>query len=106
MLYIFKYEDYKHFDIFNEKILNNNEISYEFKTALNTLVVYKEYVLNNLKFGYSTGKVENTIRFIKQMKNNAFGFRSYENIPNGAHCEKKNFNKVQLTSIQECLILY
>lgn len=80
MLYIFKYEDYNRFDVFSEKILNNNEVSYEFKSALNTLVVYRKYVINNLKFGYNTGKVENTIRFIKQMKNNAFGFRSYENM--------------------------
>ncbi len=80
MLSIFRYNSHERFDNEVTSIMNDDAVSAEFKSAMATLIRYKEYVTNNMKYGYNTGKVENSIRFIKQMKDNAFGFKSQPNM--------------------------
>ncbi len=80
LLYILKTNNYNMFDEVTPMILEDEKVSSELRRALLSLIDNKEYIHNNMKYGYNTGIVENTIRFIKQMKNNAFGFRSYENM--------------------------
>lgn len=80
LLYACRSNNITYFESECKRIIDNDNISFELKHSLYSLIENIEYIFNNMKHGYNTGKVENTIRFIKQMKNNAFGFKSYQNM--------------------------
>lgn len=80
MLYACRSNNTSYFESECMRIINNDNIPFELKHSLYSLIENIEYIFNNMKYGYNKGKVENTVRFIKQMKNNAFRFKSYQNI--------------------------
>lgn len=80
LLYACRSNNKSYFKTEINRVINDDSSSYELRHALLSLEENIEYIFNNMEHGYNTGKVENTIRFIKQMKNNAFGFKSYLNM--------------------------
>ncbi len=66
------------------KILSSqhNSISTYMKTAIKTLTVYKDYIVNALNNSASNGRLEATNNLIKVIKRVAFGFRSFLHFKN------------------------
>lgn len=64
------------FDLIEEALPHLNQT---FKTALRTLLHYKEHVTNAIELPYSNAKLEATNKLIKDIKRNAFGFRNFDN---------------------------
>lgn len=54
-------------------------LNHTFKTTLNTLMRYKNYVTNAIELPCSNAKLEATNKLIKHIKRNAFGFRNFDN---------------------------
>ncbi|KIS10641.1 transposase [Streptococcus equi subsp. zooepidemicus SzAM60] len=54
-------------------------LNHPFKTALNTLIRYKDYITNAIELPYSNAKLEATNKLIKDIKRNAFRFRNVDN---------------------------
>ena len=64
------------FDLIEEALPHLNQT---FKTALRTILHYKEHVINAIELPYSNAKLEATNKLIKDIKRNAFGFRNFDN---------------------------
>ena len=64
------------FDLIEEALPHLNQT---FKTALRTILHYKEHVTNAIELPYSNAKLEATNKLIKDIKRNAFGFRNFDN---------------------------
>ena len=64
------------FDLIEEALPHLNQT---FKTALRTILHYKEHVINAIELPYSNAKLEATNKLIKDTKRNAFGFRNFDN---------------------------
>ena len=64
------------FDLIEEALPHLNQT---FKTALRTILHYKEHVTNAIELPYSNTKLEATNKLIKDIKRNAFGFRNFDN---------------------------
>lgn len=64
------------FDLIEEAFPHLNQT---FKTALRTILHYKEHVTNAIELPYSNAKLEATNKLIKDIKRNAFGFRNFDN---------------------------
>ena len=47
------------------------------KTSLHTLIQFKDFILNTFDNHYHNGFIEGNNNFIKVLKRNAFGFRSF-----------------------------
>ena len=62
-------------DIFRDTNINHWKI----KLTLRTYLKYKEYIINSIVYPYSNGVVESTNRNIKRLKNNACGYRNFQN---------------------------
>ncbi|MGT2951681.1 ISL3 family transposase, partial [Streptococcus cuniculi] len=54
-------------------------LNHTFKTALNTFIRYKTYIINAMELPYSNAKLEATNKLIKDIKRNAFGYRNFDN---------------------------
>ncbi|AME09298.1 MULTISPECIES: ISL3 family transposase [Gemella] len=72
------------FDKKNEKkldeIFQNTNISHwKIKSTIKTYIKYQEYIINSIKYPYSNGVVEAANRNIKRLKNNACGYRNFQN---------------------------
>ena len=64
------------FDLIEEALPHLNQT---FKTALRTILHYKEHVTNAIELPYSNAKLEATNKLIKDIKRNAFGFKNFDN---------------------------
>jgi transposase len=64
------------FDLIEEALPHLNQT---FKTALRTILHYKEHVINAIELPFSNAKLEATNKLIKDIKRNAFGFRNFDN---------------------------
>ena len=64
------------FDLIEEALPHLNQT---FKTALRTILHYKEHVINAIELPYSNAKLEATNKLIKDIKRNAFGFGNFDN---------------------------
>ena len=64
------------FDLIEEALPHLNQT---FKTALRTILHYKQHVINAIELPYSNAKLEATNKLIKDIKRNAFGFRNFDN---------------------------
>ncbi|MGT2880739.1 transposase, partial [Streptococcus equinus] len=64
------------FDLIEEALPHLNQT---FKTALRTILHYKEHVTNAIELPYSNTKLEATNKLIKDIKRQAFGFRNFDN---------------------------
>ncbi|SUO80769.1 ISL3 family transposase [Streptococcus equinus] len=64
------------FDLIEEALPHLNQT---FKTALRTILHYKEHVTNAIELPYSNAKLEATNKLIKDIKRNAFGSRNFDN---------------------------
>ena len=67
------------FDLIEEALPHLNQT---FKTALRTILHYKEHVINAIELPYSNAKLEATNNLIKDIKRNAFGFRKMKTLKN------------------------
>ena len=67
------------FDLIEEALPHLNQT---FKTALRTILHYKEHVTNAIELPYSNAKLEATNKLIKDIKRNAFGFKNFDNFKN------------------------
>lgn len=54
-------------------------LNHTYKTTLNTIIRYKQYVTNAIELPYSNAKLEATNKLIKDIKRNAFGYRNFDN---------------------------
>lgn len=54
-------------------------LNHPFKTALNTLIRYNDYIINAIELPYSNAKLEATNKFIKGIKCNAFRYINFDN---------------------------
>lgn len=75
LLFAFKSKDKVAFS----KILQEQHygISSYMKTSLNTLIEFKDFILNSFDHPYHNGFIEGNNNFIKVLKRIAFGFRSF-----------------------------
>lgn len=64
------------FSLINEALPHLN---HTFKTALNIFIRYKNYITNAIELPYSNAKLEATNELIKDIKQNAFGYRNFDN---------------------------
>ena len=62
-------------DIFRDTNINHWKI----KSTVRTYLKYKEYIINSIIYPYSNGVVESANRNIKGLKNNACGYRNFQN---------------------------
>ncbi len=54
------------------------QLNHTFKTTLNTIMRYKNHVTNTIELPYSNVNLEAINKLIKDIKRNAFGFRSFD----------------------------
>ena len=64
------------FDLIKKAIYSVNPI---FQTVFKTFLKDKDKIINALELPYSNSKLEATTNFIKFIKQNAFGFRNFDN---------------------------
>ena len=64
------------FDLIKKAIYSVNLI---FQTVFKTFLKDKDKIINALELPYSNSKLEATTNFIKFIKQNAFGFRNFDN---------------------------
>ena len=57
-------------------------ISNEMKKALRTILKYRRYIENSMKYEYSNGPIEGINNYIKVLKRVAFGYRSFYHFRN------------------------
>ena len=75
LLFAFKTKDKQAFiQILNEE---HHGVSDFMKTSLNTLIEFKNFILNTFDHPYHNGFIEGNNNFIKTIKRIAFGFRSF-----------------------------
>ena len=76
-------------------------ISNEMKKALRTILKYRTYIENSMKYEYSNGPIEGINNYIKVLKRVAFGYRSFYHFRNRILISK-NIIKLK-TSHQEAI---
>ena len=64
-----------------KKAMKKN-ISNEMKKALRTILKYRRYIENSMKYEYSNGPIEGINNYIKVLKRVAFGYRSFYHFRN------------------------
>ena len=80
ILYCIKQKD---FSLLKSIISNsNNSISEYMKTAIKTIIKYKDYIKNALKYNYTNGILEGINNKIKVIKRIAFGYKSFFHFKN------------------------
>ena len=77
LLFHFQEKQASHFFDLIEK--NLETVTKEFQTVFKTFLRYKDYIINALELPYSNTKLEATNKLIKDIKRQAFGFRTFKN---------------------------
>ncbi|WFM79996.1 ISL3 family transposase [Streptococcus pluranimalium] len=77
LLFHFQEKQVTHFfDLIEEHLGTVNK---EFHTVFKTFLRYKDYIINALELPYSNAKLEATNKLIKDIKRQAFGFKTFKN---------------------------
>ena len=78
LLYYLQRRDYDEFN----KVLKeqNNNISKQMKTSINSLIYFSEYIKNTLEYEYNNGVMERNNNTCKLIKRISYGFRNFKNM--------------------------
>ena len=77
---VFEMYEKKDVTILDNIFQNTNLNHWKIKSTIKTYAKYKQYIINSIIYSYSNGVVEAANRNIKRLKNNACGYRNFQNL--------------------------
>jgi len=91
LLYYLQKRDYISFNKILEE--QNNNISKQMKTLINSLIYFSEYIKNTLEYEYNNGVMERNKNTCKLIKRISYGFRNFKNMKTRILIITKAFRK-------------